>query len=114
MAPTDESVAAGGPPPTADFAAKAAARVESVVGALRDRSVRPVFKGVNYGIFAFAAFALLIVVMVLVPIALVRLFDVLVFGGRVWASDTLVGGTFALSGLFLLSRRRGRSGGAGR
>jgi hypothetical protein len=112
MARTDESAAAGGAPATTDFAARAAARVEAVVEVLRDRSVRPVFKGVRGAIFGFAAVCLVIVIVVLFPIALVRLLDVFVFGGRVWASDTLVGGIFALAGLFLLSRRHAKTEGA--
>src|ERR1700734_3915639 len=110
MAPTDESAAASGAPATSDFAARAAARVEGIVELLRDKSVRPVFKGVRGAIFGFSAVLLVIVILVLLPIALVRLLDVLVFGGRVWASDTLVGGIFVLVGLFLLSRRHPKTG----
>jgi len=110
MARTDESAATADAVVTTDFAAKAAARVEGLVEVLRDRSVRPVFNVVNYVIFGLTALFLLVVIMVLFPIALVRLLDVFVFGGRVWASDATVGGIFALAGLFLLSRRRGRTG----
>ena len=110
MARTDEVVAAGSDEST-DFAAKAAARVEGFVEVLRSRSVRPVFNGVNYTIFGLAATFLLVLVLVMLPVAAVRLLDVFVFGGRVWASDALVGGIFALGGLFLLSRRHDRTGG---
>jgi hypothetical protein len=36
-----------------------------------------------------------------IAIGIVRLFDNLVFSGRVWATYTLVGGIFALAGAFL-------------
>jgi hypothetical protein len=52
---------------------------------------------------------LLIVILVLLSVGLVRLLDVLVFAGRVWASDLLVGGIFALGGMFLIGRGK-RSG----
>lgn len=107
MAPTDDSTTAGTTEVTTDFAAKAAARVEGVVEMLRDRSVRPVFKGVQGAIFGFVAFFLGIVVFVLIAIAAVRGLDI-AFGGRVWASDTVVGGIFSLGGLFLLSRRHAK------
>ena len=90
-----------------DWAAEAAARVEGLVEALRDRSVRPVTKVVQYVILGFLAIFLLLVVLVLFSVALVRLLDVFAFGGRVWASDTLVGGIFSLAGAFLIARGQG-------
>lgn len=99
------------PAPSRDWPAEAAARVEDFVELLRDKSVRPVQRAVGYVIFGVVAFFLLIVLTVLLCVAIVRVLDVFVFAGRVWASDTLLGGIFCLLGMFLLSRReRSRRG----
>jgi hypothetical protein len=103
----DGAGAAASPAASRDWAAEAAARVEGLVEVLRDRSVRPVTKIVQFLIFGFVATFLLLTMLVLISVALVRVLDVFVFGGRVWASDLLVGGIFALAGLFLIARRQG-------
>lgn len=106
MARSDDGAAVEAPGTSRDFAAEAAARVEGLVEVLRDRSVRPVTRIVQFMIFGFVAVFLLLTMLVLVSVALVRVLDVYVFGGRVWASDALVGGIFALAGLFLIARRQ--------
>jgi hypothetical protein len=91
-----------------DWPAEAAARVEGFVEILRDKSIRPVTKIVQFVIYSFALIFLLVAILVLFSIAFVRVFDVYVFAGRVWASDLLVGGIFTLGGMFFLARRQGR------
>lgn len=106
MARSDDGAGAVEAGTSRDFAAEAAARVEGLVEVLRDRSVRPVTRIVQFMISGFVAIFLLLTMLVLVSVALVRVLDVYVFGGRVWASDALVGGIFALAGLFLIARRQ--------
>jgi hypothetical protein len=100
--PEDDRGAAAG----RDWPAEAAARVESFVGVLRDKTVRPVTVVVRFAVYGFALLLLLVAIVTLFSIAFVRLFDVYVFGGRVWASDVMVGGIFTLAGMFFLSRWR--------
>lgn len=102
----DVAGAVEAPGSSRDFAAEAAARVEGLVEVLRDHSVRPVSRIVQFAIFGFLATFLLLTMLVLVSVALVRVLDVYVFAGRVWASDALVGGIFALAGMFLIARRQ--------
>ena len=86
-----------------DWAAGVAGQIESVVGAVRDRSVRPltlVAKAVVYGIIiAFMAAA----VVILGAVAAVRALNIPL---RDWAAELVVGGSFALAGMFLLARGR--------
>jgi hypothetical protein len=95
-----------------DWAAEAAARVEGFVEILRDKSVRPITKIVQFVIYSFALLFLLVVILALFSIAFVRVFDVYVFAGRVWASDLMVGGIFTLGGMFFLARRQRPGAGA--
>lgn len=95
-------------PAEAEWPAKVADTIEDVVGAVSDRLVRPltlVARGVVFGVVA-ATMAL--VLAVLGMILLVRLLDVYAFGGRVWASDTVLGGVLVGVGAFAWSKRAGR------
>jgi hypothetical protein len=91
-----------------EWPAKVADTIEDVVGAVHDRVVRPltvVARGIVFGIIiAVMAIALSI----LAAIAVVRLLDVYAFGGRVWASDALLGAILVLAGAFAWTRRRAR------
>lgn len=109
--PPPPSVAAAG----ADWPAEVADRIESVVGAVRDKTVGPlttVVRGLVYGLLAGV---LGMVLLVLLVIATVRLADVYAFdrgsrtgGPHVWAVDVIVGGILTLIGLFAWSKRRPR------
>lgn len=88
-----------------DWPGEAAARVESFVELLRDKSVRPVMRIVTFVIYSFALLFLLVAILALLSVATVRLLDVFAFGGRVWASDAVLGGIFTLGGMFAISRR---------
>ena len=86
-----------------DWATDVAGRIESVVGAVRDHSVRPltlVAKGIVYGIIvAFMAIAFV----VLGAVAAVRALNIPL---RDWEAEVVVGGSFAVLGVFLLARGR--------
>jgi hypothetical protein len=51
------------------------------------------------------------VLSVVVAIAVVRLLDVYVFGGRVWASDALLGAILVAGGVFAWTKRGARDAG---
>jgi hypothetical protein len=91
-----------------EWPAKVADTIEDVVGAVHDRVVRPltlVARGVVFGIIIAV---MGIVLSILAAIAVVRLLDVYAFGGRVWASDALLGAVLVLAGAFAWSKRRAR------
>jgi hypothetical protein len=95
----------------ADWPAKVADTIEDVVGAVQDRVVRPlvlVARGIVFGII-IAVMALLLAVVV--AIAVVRLLDVYAFGGRVWASDALLGALLVLGGGYAWTKRAARGAG---
>ena len=93
----------------AEWPAKVADTIEDVVGSVHDRVVRPltlVARGLVFGII-IAVMAL--VLSVLVVIALIRLLDVYAFGGRVWASDALLGALLVAAGAYAWTKRGARS-----
>jgi len=93
----------------AEWPAKVADTIEEVVGAVHDRVVRPltlVARGLVFGII-IAVMAL--VLSVLMVIAVIRLLDVYAFGGRVWASDALLGALMVAGGAFAWTKRGARS-----
>ncbi|MDR3650444.1 MAG: hypothetical protein P4L20_15225 [Acidimicrobiales bacterium] len=93
----------------AEWPAKVADTIEEVVGSVHDRVVRPltlVARGVVFGII-IAVMAL--VLSVLMVIAVIRLLDVYAFGGRVWASDALLGALMVAGGAFAWTKRGARS-----
>jgi hypothetical protein len=89
----------------ADIPVRATDLVDTLVGLLRDKAVRPltlVTRAVVFGIIIFAATLLTVV---LVSIALIRILTVYAFDGRVWLSDLVVGAIFVALGLVAWSRR---------
>ena len=91
-----------------DWASHATAWVERFVEAVRDRSVRPVLLAVRALVVGVLVAVVGVFVAVAVAIGIVRLLTADAFGGRVWASDLVVGGIFAAAGTFLLARSRAR------
>ena len=105
MAATNEPGfrAAAASPPTDDWAAQVADTIESVVGAVRDKTTvkletvaRAVVFGILIAVMGLAA-------LVLVTIVLVRLGT---YVAPVWAVYAVLGTLFTLVGLFLWSRRQ--------
>jgi hypothetical protein len=104
---------AGAPGPAtfgADLPAKAADAVDLLVDTVHDRLVRPLMVVTRAVVFGLVAGVLLLMVLVLASVGFVRLLDVYAFGGRVWVSDTVIGGLFALGGGYLWTKRRPRPG----
>jgi hypothetical protein len=97
----------------ADWPAKAADMVEMAVDTLFDRVVRPALVAVRAVVFGLLIAAVGTVLLVALSIAFVRLLDVYVFGGRVWASDALLGALLTAAGLFAWSKRSARRTGDG-
>lgn len=89
-----------------DIAARATDLIESGVTAVRHRAVRPVVVAARALVFGVIVLTMLVVVAVAAAIGLVRLLDVYAFGGRVWASDALLGAVCCLAGALAWSRRR--------
>ena len=109
---TEEGLArpTAAPPPGNDIAAKATAKVDELVSLLRDKTVRPVSKGVRYLILGLLSLAVLSLVAVLFSIFGLRLLDneIPAFTHRVWASYLVLAGIFWLAGAFLSRRRHPR------
>ena len=102
---------ASAPLSQADWPAKVADTIEGVVESVQDRVVRPlilVSRGIVFGIIIAVLAVLLSVVL---AIAVVRLLDVYAFGGRVWASDALLGAILVLGGGFAWTKRAARGAG---
>jgi hypothetical protein len=92
----------------AEWPARVADTVEDVVAAVHDRLVRPLMIAGRGGVFGIVIGTMALVLFVVLAIGLVRLLDVYAFGGRVWASDTLIGGLLVAGGAFAWSKRRPR------
>lgn len=95
-------------PSEAEWPARAADLVDAVVGGLHDRLVRPLALVARGLVFGLIIATMTLVLVVLGAIGLVRLLDVYAFGGRVWASDALIGALFSAAGLALWWKRRPR------
>lgn len=91
-----------------DWPARAADLVDTVVGLLRDKTVRPLTLVARVIVFGVIVFAAAVVTVTLLSIALIRLLTVYAFDGRVWISDTLVGALFIVIGLVAWSQRTAR------
>jgi len=89
----------------AEWPAKVADTIEGVVGNLQDRVVRPLIVVSRGIVFGLIIGTMALVLAVLVCIAVVRLLDVYAFGGRVWASDALLGAILVVAGAFAWSKR---------
>jgi len=88
-----------------DWPGKAADMVEMAVDTLFDRVVRPALVAVRAIVFGLVIAAMGAVLLLAVAIAAIRLLDVYAFGGRVWASDALLGAILSAAGLFAWSKR---------
>jgi hypothetical protein len=89
----------------ADWPAKVADGIEGVVGNLQDRVVRPLILAARGLVFGIIIGTMALVLGVLLCVAVVRLLDVYAFGGRVWASDALLGAILVIAGAFAWSKR---------
>jgi hypothetical protein len=100
-------------PSPGDWASRTTAHLDHVVELVRDRSVRPILGAVKFLILGVVASAVGLAALAAVLVGLIRLFDVDVFRGRVWATDFLFGGILLAAGGFLLrSSAKARRGSA--
>lgn len=93
--------AGGSPGP--DWTSQVADRIDGVVMAVRDRSVGPLSLVARALVYGFIVAVMASVVAVVGAVAAVRALNVALPD---WESEAIVGGFFALVGLFLLSRAR--------
>lgn len=101
---------AGNPLSDPDFPRKTADLIDRVVGAVRDRTTKPlilVTRGIVFGsIIAVVAVALVTVALIAVVRATQELFELVLSERRaVWASYFLVGSSFILVGALLMRAR---------
>jgi hypothetical protein len=104
---------AGGSATVVDLSAKAADTIDLIVDTVHDRAIRPMLVLARAVAFGMLAAVLGLMVMVLASVALLRLLDVYVFPGRVWASYTLLGTIFVAVGLFVWTLRNSSTAGTG-
>jgi tetrahydromethanopterin S-methyltransferase subunit F len=108
-APSTTASAASTPSASqADWPAKVADTIEDVVESVQDRVVRPLILAARGLVFGIIILTMALVLGVVMAIALVRVLDVYAFGGRVWASDAVLGGLLVLGGGFAWTKRAPR------
>jgi hypothetical protein len=90
-----------------EWSAETAENIETVVGAVRDRTVRPA-QGVTKAIvFGLLTTFFIVTALALFSIGAFRAVDVYLPAG-VWATYLIFGGIFVLSGMFCWARRTKR------
>jgi hypothetical protein len=93
----------------AEWPAKAADMVELAVAAINDRAVRPVLIAARAVVFGVLIAVLGVALVVWGSIGLVRLLDVYLWPGKVWASYLLLGALFIIGGMVAWWLRINRS-----
>jgi hypothetical protein len=88
-----------------DWAKEAADRIESVVVGIRSKTADPLDRIVRIVVYGIVAVVLAGVAVVLLVAAIVRAVDIAI-PGEVWLAHAVIGGIFAVAGLFLWARRR--------
>lgn len=92
----------------AELPRKAADAVQLVVDTIHDKAIRPAILATRAIVFGLLVAALATLLLVLGSIAVLRLFDVYVFGHHVWLSYIVLGGALTLAGLGAWTRRTAR------
>jgi len=90
---------------TAEWPKKAADAVDLLVDTIHDKAIRPVLLAARAIVFGLLVAVLAFVVLTLISVGLLRLLDVYVFPGRVWASYAVLGLVFSAGGLWAWSQR---------
>ncbi|MGP8060164.1 MAG: hypothetical protein ACLP9C_11055 [Acidimicrobiales bacterium] len=90
---------------TADWPKKAADTVDLVVDTIHDKALRPIIIGARAVVFGLLVAVLGLTVVTLVSVGILRLLDVYVFPGRIWASYAVLGLVFCAAGLWAWSQR---------
>lgn len=92
----------------AELPRKAADAIQLLVDTIHDKAVRPAVLATRAIVFGLLVAALGLLLAVVGSIALLRIFDVYVFGQRVWLSYVVLGGALTLAGLGAWTRRTAR------
>lgn len=92
----------------AELPRKAADAVQLLVDTIHDKAVRPAALATRAVVFGLLVAALGTVLVVVGSIAVLRIFDVYVFGHSVWLSYVVLGGALTLAGLAAWTRRTAR------
>ncbi|MDA8309241.1 MAG: hypothetical protein M0Z46_01265 [Actinomycetota bacterium] len=92
----------------AELPRRAADAVQLLVDTVHDKGVRPAILATRLLVFGLLVAGLGTVLVVVASIALLRIFDVYVFGHRVWLSYIVLGGALTLAGLATWTRRAAR------
>lgn len=87
---------------------RAADAVQLLVDTIHDKAVRPAVLATRAIVFGLLIAAVGTVLVVVGSIAVLRLFDVYVFGHRVWLSYLVLGGALTLAGFAAWTRRTAR------
>jgi hypothetical protein len=103
--PEPEAAPAAGTTFGADWPKKAADAVDTAVDVVRDKVVRPIIVAARGVVFGLLILVLFVTFMTLFSVAFIRLLDVYVFHGHVWASYTLVGLVFCIAGAWAWTKR---------
>jgi len=101
----DDDLDATASPFGEDWPEKAVDLVDLVVDTIRDRLVRPIILVGRTIVYGLLISAMVVVFAVVVAVAVLRLFDVYLFAGHVWASYTVLGIMFSAGGLYGWSKR---------
>jgi hypothetical protein len=107
----DARNAAGGPRRgatsnlTADWPAAAADTVDLVVNTIHDKAIRPIVVAARAVVFGLIIATLVALVITVLSVGTLRLLDVYVFPGRVWASYAVLAAIFCAGGVAAWSRR---------
>jgi hypothetical protein len=91
-----------------DWTTDAVDNIENVVGAVRDRTVKPAQSATRAIVYGLLTTFFIATALALFSIGLFRVVDVYVPAG-VWATYLIFGGIFVLSGSFCWARRSKRS-----
>ena len=89
----------------AEIPRRAADLVQLVVDTIHDKAVRPALLATKALVFGLLVATLGTVLVVVGSIAVLRIFDVYVFGRQVWLSYIVLGGVLTLAGLATWTRR---------
>jgi len=87
-----------------DLAGQLTDRVEGLVELIRDKSTRPILSIVRAIVVGAVVGLIALTALVVIIIAVMKLFNHDVFGGRVWATDFLFGGMLLGAGVFFLAK----------
>jgi hypothetical protein len=100
-------------PPTRDWTVEITDRIETVVGAVRDKTAVPATNAARLLIFGLVAATLAMVAFYMLAQGLIRILYVYVpvhpLARRVWVVDAIVAAIFLGSGLFVWRKKEARA-----